>query len=1131
VSQNIVFTAGVTQGSPAVNVISSSKTPFDTGIVNVGILDGSAVNTAEDNGYHVYADFSNAAAGPIDIRINLTNNNASLPEENDVDWFLQPKQIVVVPPDTYTSLADADVGILGLAPDAYSYETQSHYFGNDLIVGPNSTVIPDSGSRPLNSTQGILSISGDIDVGGSGSFRGTVDVSGTDQHNVSTASSQGVSAYGRSLSRVSGLSASTVSASGYYDIAGVAVGVNNGYLGTYGITIQAGTRFRLFGRTTSGESHLVEGYASYSASVTTGAVFQNREGGLVVTKSHVNGRVIFSELYIRDDSGTAPPGGYPDYSYTAVFTVKIADGLTTLTLAEMTFELFDNGPNQAFTYELPATSDPQYHSPTYPDASNVTWWDYLGNSNTSNPIGLGPIRAQVDISFNGTMSVNELDRFVVDGSAEFVDISSARACIVDLSCVDTINGLSPALTAESTWTFNPSDATGNDRWYTIAECGTDLTPRVGQFTLLDKQGSRYHSVVLNAGFRTGGTVSANGIYLDAEASAWSTFPNYKGARIAYRASGSGCALQVQATNLPNAGTQYLFLSQNFGTDGWTITASGQVDGSANFPVLPDGSPATQAKSIALGNTQYDDTGESVTNLNSVFDGIVQVDGPRFNVTSGTSDFSGVDVNMYGGNLHIYDQTLEKSGAGNIEMSGPGDVQLTMSGGFERIPSNVGPGIGYTTISGGAVYVRGTEETTGVEALQLRSAVSSRVTSGGNMLIATNAEPGVTGTTNAHCRIHAAGDIQLYSGHESGQGRSLLGEVDISAAHRVFVAGHKAGGGSTTSSLQLGDPSGRFFTSVEEPFRLYGASYNDVSSAVYNVGSSARDGMLVFAPTTGPLVYMDDLLLQLRTSSLVSFVASLGARTHATSSNDTNQSVTLNSSSALYKPWAFHMVNQGVGPVGGSLSAHGTTRSMYPAFAYPYTQVRRATLYPFAAYANNPEVRLGNPGATGAATTAEVSFEIWVASTTNTYATDSVLTSGWFTSSWVRNSGLTPLGNSRVVENSPGQDASGWAYKICNNLRTVSNSSSLFNPWSSQSNTPSSAPVDLSFTPFTIPFEGRYVVQVIERIIEVSGSLATAGFVNFHGTSSLGYQEFHGGVNDSVPLQIDLHVENTYEQTQ
>ena len=419
---------------------------------------------------------------------------------------------------------------------------------------------------------------------------------------------------------------------------------------------------------------------------------------------------------------------------------------------------------------------------------------------------------------------------------------------------------------------------------------------------------------------------------------------------------------------------------------------------------------------------------------------------------------------------------------------------------------------------------------GAEALQLRSEYSTRFTSGGNMRIATNAEPNVSGST-AYCHVHAAGDLHLYSGHDSGQGKSVTGEVDISAAHRVKVAGHKGAGGPTTSGLQLGDPNDRFFTSVEEPFRLYGASYNDVSSAVYNVGSSARDGMLVFAPTTGPLVYMDDLLLQLRTTSLVSFIASLGARTHATGSNDTNQSVTLNSSTGTYKPWAFHMVNQGVGPVGASLSAHGTTRSMYPAFAYPYTQVRRATLYPFASYANNPEVKLGNPAVPGATTTAEVSFEIWVASTTNTYATDSVLNTGWFTSSWVRNSGLTTAGTSRVVENTPGQDASGWAYKICNNLRTVSNSSSLFNPWSSQSNTASAAPVDLSFTPFTIPFEGRYVVQVIERIIEVNGSLTASGFVNFHGTSSLGYQEFHGGVNDAVPLQIDLHVVNTYEQTQ
>ena len=809
------------------------------------------------------------------------------------------------------------------------------------------------------------------------------------------------------------------------------------------------------------------------------------------------------------------------------------------------------GSGGSITYlEIETTNNKTNIEATPNDTSSGAYWRTSENLLVYgfNP-STGTERAKADLvrgvntsshDSNEMSVVNQLvalDVSSVDLTATNADISMAdisMACIQDLSCVQTLNGLTPDPMVQTEWTLSEPTSAGDGYWYTIAEVPEGGAGRGDAlFSLVDRTGSHHHTVTFRATYHFN-----KGVSINVESSTWFSRIRYHAIRIARKSTYSGALLQVQFDDLSfnsSVATQYMEVRQNVNELGWTNFASGVVDGSDAIPILPDLSAATawtpDISGVMLGYDPTSQNAEAVSTLDYVYLGNVDISGTAHRIKGSTTSFENADVSFFGGgSVSVYDEDFEKSGTGNFEINGLGDITMNTTGNFLRQPGSSSGSNGKTTISGGAIYLKATQiPAGGTDALYLQSTKSAKLAASDTLDIHSGTSPGIGGAA-AEMRIHSSSDLYLASGINNGAGVKPINDVEIKAGDQIKLKGNQSLNTPTAPSVHIGDPSNRHFTAVADPFRLYNDTLSNVTTKVNDI-SGVADGALVFAPTTGPLVYMDNLLLQLRTQSLVSFVASLGARTHATSSSDANQSVTLNGTTT-YKPWAFHMVNQGVGPVGGSLSAHGTTRSMYPAYAYPYTQVKRATLYPFASYANNPAVNLGTPASPGAATNAEVSFEIWVASTTNTYATDSVLNTSWFSSSWVTNAGRTTSGSSRIVTNTPGQDASGWAYKICNNLRSVSNSTSLFNPWSGPSNTPmSAAPVDLSFAPFTIPFEGRYVVQVIERIIEVSGSIATTGFVNFHGTGGLGYKEFHGGVNDAVPLQIDLHITNTYEQSQ
>ena len=756
-------------------------------------------------------------------------------------------------------------------------------------------------------------------------------------------------------------------------------------------------------------------------------------------------------------------------------------------------------------------------------------WQMLAQTNFD--VGI----ASLAFNTSETLVINDLSAANIDASSVTTNLVTTDQLVAnDVSCV-TLNGLTPDPMVQTEWTLSEPTSAGDGYWYTIAEVPTGGQGRADAlFSLVDRTGSHHHTVTFRATYHFN-----KGVSINVESSTWFSRIRYHAIRIARKSTYSGALLQVQFDDLSfnsSVATQYMEVRQNVNELGWTNFASGVVDGSDAIPILPDLSAATawtpDISGVMLGYDPTSQNAEAVSTLDYVYLGNVDISGTAHRIKGSTTSFENADVSFFGGgSVSVYDEDFEKSGSGNFEVNGTGDITLNATGNFLRQPGTVTAFSGKTTISGGAIYLKGTQiPAGGTEALYLQSTKSAKLAASDTLDMLSGTSPGLGGSA-AEMRIHSSSDLYLASGINNGAGVKPINDVEIKAGNQISLKGNQGLNVSTAPSVHIGDPSNRHFTAVAEPFRLYSDTLANVTTRVNDI-SGVAEGVLVHTPTTGPLVYMQDILLPLRTPSIVSFVASLGARTHATAVNDTYQSVSLNSGSGSYRPWAFHMVNQGVGPTGGSLTAHGTTRSMYPAYAYNNTQIKRATLYPFASYANNPEVKLGTPASVGASTNAEVAFEIWVASTTNTYATDSVLTTNWFSTNWVTNSGLDSLGNSRIVQNNPGQDAAGWAYKICNNLRSVSNSTSLFNPWSGPSSTPmSAAPVDLSFAPFTIPFEGRYVVQVIERIIEVSGSIATQGFVNFLGTSSNGYKEFHGGVNDAVPLQIDLHVTSTYEGLQ
>jgi len=155
---NINFIAGIhPSGSTGVIKILSNINKNKYGFNRIRIITDSGNTTFY---LTINIDLTGVGVTQFDyLNITLVNNNENM-STSSRDWKL--KQMIELPSGSYTPIADISINLI---EPVYGMTTQPEYFQNDLILGPNSKIIPDSGNfTPIIPGLGTVDICGGLYV-------------------------------------------------------------------------------------------------------------------------------------------------------------------------------------------------------------------------------------------------------------------------------------------------------------------------------------------------------------------------------------------------------------------------------------------------------------------------------------------------------------------------------------------------------------------------------------------------------------------------------------------------------------------------------------------------------------------------------------------------------------------------------------------------------------------------------------------------------------------------------------------------------------------------------------------------------------------------------------------------------
>ena len=133
--------------------------------------------------------------------------------------------------------------------------------------------------------------------------------------------------------------------------------------------------------------------------------------------------------------------------------------------------------------------------------------------------------------------------------------------------------------------------------------------------------------------------------------------------------------------------------------------------------------------------------------------------------------------------------------------------------------------------------------------------------------------------------------------------------------------------------------------------------------------------------------------------------------------------------------------------------------------------------------------------------------------------DYLSNTSWFSTNYVND--VPGAGLDYIRQNTEVATTTQVCKKLSANQRTVSNNTSLYNAWTSSSNSMDTEPVSNKLTtPFVIPADTPYHVFFIERL--VTNSSGTYPTVNFLGSASVGWDGNGAGQNqDAAAVGIDV----------
>ena len=650
-------------------------------------------------------------------------------------------------------------------------------------------------------------------------------------------------------------------------------------------------------------------------------------------------------------------------------------------------------------------------------------------------------------------------------------------------------------------------------WITLAICGSAGSAQYrgnALFTIWEKTSSHHHFLRFTATIRYN-----SGIAIDVHESSWYASPRFLKLRIAYGNWNEGSILQLKVATTGSPATIYMQVRENDRenpiNEGWNQLANGTTL-ATNNPVIYPNHNSTQGNQYANFKETHDLDDDLSTGKNST----KQIMHPTlFNeapilIKEGDLTIQGEITN--GNYVTLQDSVLNinaNSKSIGIDIDGSSTYNTTFA---QREGSQFSVECPY-----GAVTLEG----------------KNIAMDAGNTIGQSSVE--ISGRTFdtlsfADTNIKGQDDVWIRSGTEAGNSSSRNGDIGIYSSNylQLRAASNQSNSNSsgmtngTSGGIQIGSRTSgtRRYTEMLEGLRLQRETIATLNGSNGCFGypesltsSGNANGILAYAndrtksgvitQITNPIT--SGPVLRFNMSSppqVMEFMCALKARTHASATHHT----VINTNSTSKVRW--HFATKGPSTAHGLiLSDMGSdmviTQQMSP---FPLL-VQAVTLHPFHHYANQPVV-------TGSSV--DVSFEIWICTTSSSGSYDSITSSNWISSSHI-----TSVHGDSIRNNTPnngGNGQGGVAWRVSQFIRSCTNHISLMQPFTNARDTSNPTPVVIKLSqPFIIPPNMKWNVYVVERITSSSGS------VNFRGRNSIGYGAWTSQADsiDSVPLGIDV----------
>jgi len=586
------------------------------------------------------------------------------------------------------------------------------------------------------------------------------------------------------------------------------------------INFNVAMRFVLFARLDTGESHRVEGYASYASEAEWNggyptSTFKNRRGRILVTDNIVKGaNPIFDFIELLD--GTVHNSAVPSDTYYGWLHARTTTAISYPAQFEvLNIDTYENDANVPYTESTFPNTDPNYYLPVYPDPSRIEWWNPLPYSNLhiATVPQSGDTRAKTSTLTTKTLMYDTADSSYFENlDASMANISELNASIGTITTLTATTATADDLIANDSFTigtsvdpqikwntvkfylsgFTPSP--GVNDWVTIAQIGPDVNNTQAamrgeaHFRVQDRLSGRHQCIDI---FVT--QEYSRGISLDAKVSGYSSSTPlpFKAVRIASGNTYEGGLLQLQVAVAGLTGSSnpyYLMLMDSTNNPGWQT-----VDNAASLNT--DNNPTTY-------NSAY------AGNLLNVFT-TLPVDTTIMTTTNPTQNrFVGrsTTVPQYYQNarLQVHEEGIYAYADG---ITGAGNIQSI--GGFIRVEEPINNDvldISFDSVSGAGLI---TNVDSATDPLDIKIVASGGVDiSGNNGNVSVHNAGNVLVEPTGELNVVAPGGINM---------RSDPGYIDISGVRVSVVAD---GGGAANDALLLGTESTGHNVNIRSANNLY-----------------------------------------------------------------------------------------------------------------------------------------------------------------------------------------------------------------------------------------------------------------------------------------------------------------------